>query len=439
MRRLVISAAFALLAGAGATAAQEKRITITVTAEKHDYKNVPVCIPLSLPAEAAKQTQATVQGKGAPLQGQLTTPGLLTEDIKPAAKGLVRRDLHFVLPSLQRGQSLTFTVNTKAGLGSSSGFYSWKPAGQGYMVLEQVIPSGKSKPVMGYWYKPYDNSSKEARDLTYKPFHHLYDPAGTRIVTNGGQTNKNITNPKELLYPHHRGLMFAYMRCTYGEGKGVTADTWHAKPGDTHEEQAAPLDFGDTGPVLGRHRVLIDWHGPKNEVFAKEERELTVYNVPGGTLVQFVTRLKTAGGKVKLEGDPQHAGFQFRAHNDVAKKSAKQTYYLRPDGKGAPGDTRNWDPKTKKGPVNLPWDAMSFVLDGKRFTAAYLNHPRNPGESRWSERDYGRFGCYFPYELTEDRPLVATYRVWLQDGEMTGPQVEALHTDFVSPPAAAVK
>ena len=82
---------------------------------------------------------------------------------------------------------------------------------------------------------------------------------------------------------------------------------------------------------------------------------------------------------------------------------------------------------------------MSFVLDGKRFTAAYLNHPSNPGESRWSERDYGRFGCYFPYELTPERPLVATYRVWLQDGEMTGPQVEALHTSFASPPAVAAK
>ena len=135
----------------------------------------------------------------------------------------------------------------------------------------------------------------------------------------------------------------------------------------------------------------------------------------------------------------QHAGFQFRASNDVAAKTAKQTYYLRPDGKGELGETRNWDPKTKKGPINLPWDAMSFVLDGKRYTVCYLNNPKNPGESRWSERDYGRFGCYFMYDITEDRPLVVSYRVWLQEGEMTVDQCEALSKDFTEPVKVVVK
>jgi hypothetical protein len=440
MRRLAICTALALLAGAPTAPAQEKGITVTVTAEKHDYNNLPVCVPLSLPADAAKHRVASLRGKAVALEGQLTAPGLLTEDVKPVAKGLVRRDLHFIVPKLPHGQSLTFTVHTMpTDIRPDPTYYNWKMAGDGYSELNLIVLGGaRRKPVMGYWYKAYDRSTDQARDLTYKVFHHLYDPAGQRIVTNGGQTNKNITKSTKLLYPHHRGLMFAYNKITYGPGKGTSADTWHAKPGDTHEEHTG-FAVVEGGPVLGRHRVLIDWHGPKNEVFAKEEREVTVYNVPGGTLVQFVTRLKTTGGTVKLNGDPQHAGFQFRAHNDVAEKSKGQTYYLRPDGKGEPGQTRNWDPKTKKGPVNLPWDAMSFVLDGKRLTAAYLNHPRNPGESRWSERDYARFGCYFPYEMTPERPLVATYRVWLQDGEMTGPQVEALHTSFTSPPTVAAK
>jgi hypothetical protein len=438
MRRLAICTALALLAGAGTAQAQDKGIMVTVTAEKHDYSNVPVCVPLSLPADAAKHQVAMLQGKALARQGQLTAPGLLTEDVKPAAKGLVRRDLHFIVPKLERGQSLTFSVKTMPTDNSPDPtYYSWKKVEDGYSEMEQVILAGaRHRPVMGYWYKAYDNSSTQARDLTYKVFHHLYDPEGKRLVTNGGQTNKGITDPKKLLYPHHRGLMFAYNKITFGDGQ--KADTWHAKPGDTHQSHTG-FKTVEGGLLLGRHRVLVDWHGPKNEVFAKEERELTVYNVPGGTLVQFVTRLKTTGGTVQLDGDPQHAGFQFRAHNEVAEKSKKQTYYLRPDGKGELGATRNWDPKTKKGPVNLPWDAMSFVLDGKRLTAAYLNHPSNPGESRWSERDYGRFGCYFPYELTPERPLVATYRVWLQDGEMTGPQVEALHTSFASPPAVAAK
>src|SRR5262249_51272230 len=155
------------------------------------------------------------------------------------------------------------------------------------------------------------------------------------------------------------------------------------------------------------------------EVFAKEERELTVYHVPGGILVEFASRLKSAAGKVHLDGDPQHAGFHFRAADAVARKSAKQTYFLRPDGAGKPGATRNSDPKTKTGPVNLPWDAMCFVLGGQRYTVASLDRPDTPKEARFSERDYGRFGSYFVYALT-DKPLDLKYRIWLQKGEMKG-------------------
>jgi hypothetical protein len=82
---------------------------------------------------------------------------------------------------------------------------------------------------------------------------------------------------------------------------------------------------------------------------------------------------------------------------------------------------------------------MSFLLDGKRYTVAYLNSPTNPKPSRFSERDYGRFGCYFVYELTERTPLVVNYRVWLQDGEMTREQVQALYNEFTAPPRAKVK
>jgi hypothetical protein len=123
----------------------------------------------------------------------------------------------------------------------------------------------------------------------------------------------------------------------------------------------------------------------------------------------------------------------------VADKTAKQTYYLRPDGKGKPGETRNWDPKTKQGPVDLPWYAMSFVHGKERYTCCYLNHPLNPKETRFSERDYGRFGGYFEYTVTDKAPLVVHYRIWLQEGEMTAAQATALRTAFATPPVAGVK
>jgi hypothetical protein len=192
----------------------------------------------------------------------------------------------------------------------------------------------------------------------------------------------------------------------------------------------------EAGPVLGRHRLLIGWHGDKKELFANEERELTAYAVPGGTLIDFTSKVTPVKGTVKFDGDPQHAGFHFRADNEVDKNKA-QTIYIRPDGVGEPGKERNWP--GDKNMVNLPWNGLSFVLSEKRYTTAYLDHPSNPKEARYSERTYGRFGSYFVTEATPEKPLLVRYRVWLQDGQMKPEQIAALSAAFVDPPQVTIE
>lgn len=407
-------ALFAAFFSGGVVHGQDK-ISVTVTGGKEDAKNVVVSLPLSLSKDQAGAAGVTLKGNGQTVTAQLTAPSIPHESI-PAQAGKVRRDINFILPALKAGETVRFDAVDDV-IKTLDGFTWAMTKGPNQRLLLA------QRPVLQYMADAYDDSTKESRDLTYKVFHHLYDPAGTRFVTNGGPAG---------LYPHHRGLMFGFNRVTYGDNK--KADTWHC-PNPVHVAHHKFLNE-EAGPVLGRHRMLVNWHADKKTIFAQEERELTVYNVPGGTLVEFATRLKTTGGKVKLDGDPQHAGFQFRASREIDdKKQNKLTYYLRPDGKGKPGETRNWDAKNKTH-QDLPWDAMSFVLGDKRYTVCYLNHPNNPKPSRFSERDYGRFGCYFEYEVTEDRPLVVNYRIWLQDGEMTGEQVQALSSNFTNPPTA---
>ena len=153
--------------------------------------------------------------------------------------------------------------------------------------------------------------------------------------------------------------------------------------------------------------------------------------------------MKSLKGTVTLDGDAQHAGFQFRAANEVAlPEGQKLTYYLRPDGKDELGATRNpprGDPKNAP-EFDLPWNVMSFVVDGQRFSAVYIDSPKNPQPSNFSERNYGRFGSWFgKQELKADGPpLEITYRVWLQRGEMTIPQATALANDFADPPRVVV-
>ncbi len=420
--------------------AQGNTVTIEVQGGKQAAADVALCVPLHVPIALKRFSEIAVlvdlHANAAPLPvvGQLTMSSLTTESLLPAKEGTVRRDLHVVLPKLPANQVITLIAK----------FEDVKPQLERFAWRERALfrvlahsGSDVDTPILRYMSRPFDDSTKEARDKSYKVFHHLFDPSGKKLVTNGAQADDFKGDPKQLLFPHHRGIMYAFNRCSYGPDLKKKADVWHCT-GDAHVTHKRQLD-SEAGPLLGRHRVELAWHGEKKEVFAIEERELTVYHRPGGTLVEFASRLKTAGGPVRLDGDPQHAGFQFRAHNDVAAKTAKQTYYLRPDGKGGLDETRNWDPKTKKGPVDLPWDVLCFVLGDQRYSVAYLNHPSNPKETRFSERNYGRFGGYFEHDLTEKNPLVVNYRLWLQDGEMTVEQAQALWTAFATPPATKVK
>ncbi len=422
MKRICIVLVAWILAAAPAPAASVYVCPIKLEAGKQDRKNEPVCVLLELPSTLAQARLAEVHGsQGAVLPGQLTDPGLLAEQ-KTAPEGKVARELHFILPQLKAGETVTFMVNIHSLQNPAAGtpLFSWHDTPGQYTEL-----TFGTQPVLRYLYKAFD---PEKREETMKPYHHLYDPDGKRLLTKGPGG----------LYTHHRGIFFGFKSCKY---EGHDVDVWHCvkdKDGkqdsfQSHEKFLAE----EAGPVLGRQRVEIAWHGYKQEVFAIEERELTVYYVPGGELVEFASVVRPTRGPVQLGGDPQHSGFHFRADDEVAKKTKDQTYFFNPNGATKHGVERNW-PQDKT-QVNLPWNAMSFVLGDTRYTAAYLDRPQNPKESRYSERTYGRFGSYFEVKVDKDHPLKVDYRLWVQKGEMTPEQVAALDAQLVDPAKAMMR
>lgn len=394
-------------------------IQFTVEAGAHDRAHTPVRIFVTLPPAVAKASAVTIKGSdGTTLTGQISDPSMSSPVYCVKEWGRTR-ELTFVVPALKAGQEVTYTGALSSGSTPAAGGFKWTEKGR-----ESIDLSFDGKPVLRYMCAPLDESSKEAREQTYKVFHHLFDPSGSRPVTKGPGGK----------FTHHRGIFYGFNKVTYGAGKAC--DIWHCT-GTAYQEHVKLLS-SEEGPVFGRHRLEIAWHGAGREVFALEERELTAWRMPAGTLVQFVSRLKPVIAPLKLDGDPQHAGFHFRSDNEVADKTAKLTTYVRPDGPGKPGETRNWDAKNSAH-KNLPWDAMSFVLGEKRYTVAYLDRPENPKEARFSERDYGRFGSYFVHTLEKDQSLTVAYRLWLQEGEMTIDQVAAKSADFTSPPEATYK
>jgi Methane oxygenase PmoA len=402
-----------------ATDAETVGLDLTIHGGKLDRKNVPVTATIELPsgAKASSVVEIAVPG-GKSIVGQLAAPGL-SHGAVAAGDSTNRRELQFVLPEIKAGQTLDWhgVFKLAGGDEASMNGFNWHD-----VANEHYLLSFGTRPVLDYMCRPLDESSQAKRDETFKPYHHLYDPDGKILATKGPGG----------LYPHHRAMFFGYNKVSYGNGK--TADVWHCTK-NCYQSHEKLLDE-EAGPVLGRHCVAIDWHGQDRAPFAHERREMTVYSLPGGTMVDFASHLETTGEKVRLDGDPQHSGFHFRAPQEVADKTNLQTIFIRTDGAAKPGDTINWDPKDKTHDprtINQPWKGMSFVVGGERYTVAMLDLPSNPKEARFSERNYGRFGSYFEFDLTKDHPLDVRYRVWLQKGQMTPEQIATLAADFVEP------
>ena len=369
---------------------------------------------VTVPAAQAARANVVVTAPlpaGAPEANAVTLPDGLHAAAQVTADG---KALVFVLPAVKAGVAVAVTPTTLHYVQAPPQFkFAAEKDGTTDLLFD-------GRRVLQYFHPKHDPAD---HFYTFKPFHHVYDPAeGKTLLTNG-----SAKTAKDGLFPHHRGLFYAWNKISYD---GKTADVWHGTKNVFAQHDKVLGE--EAGQVFGRQRAAVSWHGEDGKAFATEQRELTAYAAPGGTLIDFASVLTTDRASVKLDGDPQHAGFHFRANMEVSKKEvAKETYYLRPDGKGKPGETRNWDAKGKNPTtINLPWNACSFVVGGKRYTVLRINHPDNPKDARGSERDYGRFGDYFEYELTPAKPLKVKYRVWVQEGEMTVEQAEAVARGF---------
>ncbi len=417
MKRLLSPLALLLLA-VPALAAPAAPLTITVKGGKADQTNVVVRVPM--PAGEPLAYNVVNLSDGTTRPAQFTGPAL-TDD------ATVKKFLVFTLPKVKADETITATPGVVNYLVAPPQFAFVEKSGEPRELVFKSVNA--MRPVMQFF-----NLPRDAKDhyYTFKPFHNVFDPATGKTML----TNTSAKTAKDGQFPHHRGLFFGFNRISFGEKQ--TADIWHGT--NNVFSQADKMLNSEAGEVLGRERWNISWHGPDANTFANEQREVTAYAVPGGTLIDWSTELSTKLDKVRLDGDPQHAGFHFRANQEVSKNGKANTYYLRPDGKGKIGETRNWDAKGKNPiAINLPWNALSFVTDGKRYTVLRINHPDNPGETRGSERDYGRFGDYFEFDLTPKTPLKLKYRVWVQEGEMTVEQCNAMAAAFVTPASTTAK
>ncbi len=428
---LMVAASFSTLAGWSAAADEPWKLSGTIGPAPHEASEILASVPLAddkLPPANA-QIEVRMGEKNVP--GQIVSASLTERDVEHNSA----KRLCFVIPALKANETITWSATTSKT--SDAPKFSWhdvviEPSGeQTWRELGREARLG-DKPVLRYIHSPLDKSTDKSQNATMKVYHHVFDPARNLLLTKGAGG----------LFPHHKGLYYGFNKISYNGGK-ATADTWHNNNGES--QQHAEFVSEEVGPVLARHVVKILWNGKDGKPFAEELREMTVIRDGDRTIVDFASKLSSLVGEVKLDGDPQHAGYQFRATQQVPDLTQDKTYYIRPDGVAAPGKFRNW-PEDKEH-LNLPWHAMVIFVpttpdnadSAAPYTVMRLESPSNPKGTRHSERNYGRFGAYFEATVDANKPLYLQHRVVISPREEGIPAVEAAAAGYAREVPATAK
>jgi len=248
-----------------------------------------------------------------------------------------------------------------------------------------VVQDGK---VVARFMMSHDVSTPAKRLDNYKPYLHVFDPSGALRLTKGPGFN----------FPHHRGIMLGFAKITVD---GKIYDRWHMSGGDQVVTAINPITDGFV--------AAIDWQGAgaSAKPILTEERAFT-FTQPAAPFyfgIEMKSTLKPDHGEAKIDGDPEHAGAQFRPSEKI--DGTKTTYIY------AGKDVLIHKVK------DLTWVAEVFTVEGKTFTALLLNHPSNPKDTAFSAyRDYGRFGAFPKGVATPEAPFKLRYQWLIAEGDI---------------------
>ena len=270
------------------------------------------------------------------------------------------------------------------------------------------------KSVIRYMFA-YDKSTKESVHDTYKVFHHVFGPQSGEVITKGAGGK----------FTHHRGMFVGWNKTSFGDGKQL--DFWHCKNG-AHLRHISFLSqtANESGGTMSSE---IHWNDHDDKPVIRETRTVSVVREPNtkGWQIDWASTLESAVGEIKLNGDRQHAGFQFRAAQAVA--DANGARFLRPANFPQAKEAIQVGDKGDPPPhINLSWFAETYELNGKRYTIEYFDNPTLPKPALFSERPYGRFGTFFKTTIKADRPLKLSYRLVVSEGD--SPKVEDIQSRY---------
>ena len=257
-----------------------------------------------------------------------------------------------------------------------------------------VVRDGK---VAGRYMYAYDSSDKKKREETFKPYLHVFDAEGKAPITKGAGGE----------FPHHRGIFIGWSKVSCG---GQTYDRWHMKGG---EQIHRKFGLREADAAHATFTSLVDWTDESGRPILTEERAMTFRRapLPDCQIIDFASKITAPAGDAVLDGDPEHAGIQFRSAAEVDRT---KTSYVFP---GEATDTKTC--------LDLPWIGATISLNGKLYSIVEMNHPGNPqGTKTSATRDYGRFGFFPKASIKAGESATFQYRFLIAEGGM--PSAEAI-------------
>lgn len=368
-------------------------------------KDVPVHVDVKLPSKLRK---APVEELRVTLNSADSKNGSIPGQIVKNAKG--EHELWWILPITNMNESSKWTATITHDKTTLEDSFEWEDTPNEHLDL---FFGGKR--VLRYEYKLGSNFEKgKTLTASNKPFYHIYDLTGENKITNG---------PEEGVWSHHRGIMIGWRNIGF---KGEDLSFWGME--DLTVQKHIEFKKNIAGPVLAQTEALIQWNDSTNNTIIEEVRQATIFrqSAPDILLMDYTSDLTAVSGDVILDGNADHGGVQFRAHNDVAEDDEevnKAHYYFHQDSIDAKED------------FNLPWVGMSYGLNNKRYSIVQMDNMQNPQPSMWSAyRDYGRFGPFFKTELGANETLSVHYRFWMSESDMPERDVlSSKYTTYIEP------
>jgi len=379
-------------------AAQAKNYTVIVRAENRDYREVPVHVTIDAPKDFAG---VALLEKSRPIPVQARRVGGKTQ-------------VSWIVRNLKKGESIRYKLAFEP---------VNRPAPTSGVLIDR---NGANLDIR------LNNELFTRYDTTTGPnkpyFYPLLGPGGKHMTRRYPLEKVPGEEPD---HPHHRGMWF-----THGAVNGEDYWSEGARAAKTVHRQ---YDEVASGPVYGYFRAVTDWITKDGKKAAEDVREVCVYNVTDGRLLDFEVTVRATEGPLVF-GDTKEGSFGIRVPESIRVKGGGGHIETAAGHK----DADAWGKRAE-------WVDYYGPVEGETLGIAILDHPQNLRHpTYWHVRDYGLFAVnpFGLHDFTGDRAnpkvgdytipaggsLTFRYRIFLHRGTTSEARIACLWAAYADPP-----